>query len=68
MKRGPTLKTSSDVAYFLAKVTREAYMGTMEMTKAKGLAYISGVLLKSLEVSDLEGRISALEESVEGTR
>ena len=59
--RGPTLKTTADVSAFLAKCTREAYTGKLEMTKAKGLAYLCTVLLKSLETSDLEARIAVLE-------
>jgi hypothetical protein len=60
------LRTARQCRAFLAKVTNELYLNEIEESRAGKLAYIVSVLLKSIEVSELEQRIQRMEEIVNG--
>ncbi len=65
MPRGPTLKTTGDVASFLARITREAYTGKLEIDTARGLGYLCAQLMKALDASVVEEKIEALAAQIE---
>lgn len=64
------LKSSSDVRRYLAHLINSTEAGEIEPQTAGRLAYISNILLKAIEGSELQKRIEALENVVtkEGTR
>jgi hypothetical protein len=55
------LQTSSDVRRLLACLINEVQNGTTDIGVAKGIAYISSVLLKSIQTDALEQRLETLE-------
>lgn len=60
-KRIGRLKTAQDVARFMAKCIKEAARGEGAGTKQYNMVNMASQLLKAIEVSELEGRISNLE-------
>jgi len=63
-KRGPRLNSIADVSAFLARCTRETYTGALEPALGGKIAYLSNVLIRSMEVGLLEKRIDELESSL----
>lgn len=61
-KRGLKLKTVADVNTALGRVFNQLYKGEIQESKAGKLAYILNVMIKGLEVGDLEKRLTKLEE------
>ncbi|MEO9163481.1 MAG: hypothetical protein ABI349_13960 [Casimicrobiaceae bacterium] len=55
------LKTLDDVRVELAKIYREARARKLDLTDAKGLAYLLSVLTGLVKDTDIERRITALE-------
>ena len=55
------LKTLDDVRVELAKIYREARANKLDLTDAKGLAYLLSVLTGLVKDTDIERRIDALE-------
>jgi hypothetical protein len=56
------LDTLQGVRVFLGWSIRKMIEGELPESRAKGGAYIAGVLLRAFELSDLEDRLKALEE------
>lgn len=57
------LKSASDIRRFLASIINKVEAGDMDAQVAGRLGYLSNVLLKAVEVSEIENRLSKLEES-----
>lgn len=64
-KKGFRLRTTMDISRFLAKVINQLYRNEMEADRAGKLGYLGNILIKSMEQSDLEKRIAALEERID---
>jgi hypothetical protein len=64
--RSPKLKTASDVRKYLARLIQrvEVSGGGSAVSDAYKKSMIASLLLKSIEVSDLQSRIDAIEESL----
>ena len=56
------LKTLEDVRRYLAYLIRAIEADEIEATKGGRLAYISSILIRAIEGSDLEPRLRALEQ------
>ena len=67
-KRAIRLNTARDARRFLAKVINSVMRDEMEPGKGGRLGYLTGILLKSIEVSDLEQRVQDLEAQIGGGR
>ena len=65
-KRGVRLRRPEDVRRFLSRVINQTVNGEIETDICRATTYACNVLLKSMEVSDLEQRLSKLEESIIG--
>jgi hypothetical protein len=55
------LKTIEDVRRFLAYLIREIESDRMDPAKGGKLGYITSILIRAIEGSDLENRITELE-------
>jgi hypothetical protein len=60
----PPLKTGEDVRLMLAQVAVDLRHRKIDPRMAVGLSQLAGTLLKAIEVADLEGRLSQLEEKI----
>ena len=60
-KRSVKLQTARDVRKFLAKLINVTARNDIDPDKAARLGYLAGILLKSIETSDIEGRLAELE-------
>jgi len=58
------LDQSKDVVALLATTINEVRAGTIELRVANCIGYLSGHLIKALEVSELEERVSKIEEII----
>ena len=67
MARGLSLKTLSDLRRFTAKVLNDLYRDDMPEGKARALFHGASVLKDLIKDSDLESRISQLEEKMKAT-
>ena len=61
MKR---LKTTCDLRRYLADLIRRAESGEVDPGLAGKLGYLTGILLKCIETSDLEQRMTILEKTI----
>lgn len=61
MKR---LKTTEDVRRYIADLIRRTEAGQVDAALAGKLGYLSGILLKCIETSDLEQRMTAIEKAM----
>ena len=59
-----SLKSTEEVTQLLEKTINEVRRGDLDKSIANCVGYLSGVLLKCLEQSELEQRISKIEEAV----
>lgn len=57
------LTTAQDVRVFLADVANRLNRDELDTAKAKGLAYIISILNNVISTSDIEARLTALEEN-----
>jgi hypothetical protein len=55
------LKTSLDVRRFLAHILNSLEANELEPQKATKMAYIANILLKAIEIAEVEQRLRALE-------
>ena len=55
---------NKSVANLLAQTINEVRMGKIDLRVANCIGYLSGHLIKALEISDLEKRISEIEEII----
>jgi hypothetical protein len=62
-KRPIPLRNTFDVSRFLAKLINGVYRDEIEDSKGTKLAYLCGVMLKALELSDFERRLAQLEKN-----
>ena len=60
-KRPIRLQSARDVRKFLGKLINATARNDMDPDKAARLGYLAGILLKSIETSDIEGRLAELE-------
>jgi hypothetical protein len=64
------MRTAQDILSLLgeqvAAVRSDKQAGTLE--RARCIGYLAGIALKAVEVSDLEGRLSALEQILKGRK
>ena len=58
------LKSTADVRRYLAHLINHTEAGEIEPQTAGRLAYISNILLKAIEETDLQKRIEALERKI----
>lgn len=58
------LKTASDVRRFLAYLINGTMQGKVEPSLSGKVGYLSSILLKSIESTDIEARISKLEKEL----
>lgn len=58
------LRTPADVSAFLARATNQVIRGELDPKIGNCAGYLVGLLLKSLEVGDLEERLAALEQAL----
>lgn len=65
-KRIGCLKTAQDVARYMARCIRRAERGEGEENRHYKLVMMATMLLKAVEASDLEERISKLEQHLKG--
>jgi hypothetical protein len=56
------IETAADVRNALADTMVQVHSRTMDAKTANTLAYVATSLLRAIEVSDQEGRLSAIEE------
>ncbi len=61
-------KTAGDVRDAIAQVMADVRSGRLDTKIASTLGYSASVLLKSIEVSDVEERLAALESILAGER
>ena len=62
------LKTAEDCRRYLAFLIRELEADALDQAKAGKLGYLVSLLVRCIEGSELESRLSALEESVDKRR
>ena len=65
MKR---LQNAQDLRRYLASLINRVESGEVEVNLGKSLAYMSSILLRIIEGSDLEGRVEQLERKLETKR
>jgi hypothetical protein len=61
-KRGRRLRTALDCRIFLSRIITELYNQEIQPDIARACIYGLSVALRSIELSDIENRISKLEE------
>jgi len=59
------LQTSQDLRRYLANLINRVETGKIEPGIAKGLGYLSSILLRVIEGSDFEKRLEAVEKRLE---
>ncbi len=59
------LQSAQDIRRFLASLINRTEAGSMDVNLAKSLTYIASVLVRVIEGSDIEKRISELENKME---
>jgi hypothetical protein len=57
------LSSVADVVTFLSRTINELRAGLIDTRVANGIGYLSGHLVKAMEVSELEKRVEALEQA-----
>ena len=62
------LRTAEHVRAFQARVIRQAVQGKINSGDCYKYCYASNLLLKSIEVSELERRLAALEKTLPGKK
>ncbi len=65
-KRGPRLKTVEDVRRYLANLIKRLDVDEIDGSKAGRLGFLASILVKTIEATQLEARIAALEERQPG--
>ena len=58
------LQTSQDLRRYLANLINRTEAGKIDQNLARGLTYMSSILLRVIEGSDLEKRIDDLEKKI----
>lgn len=61
-KRSIRLRSVSDVNRLLAKIINDLLRNEIEESKAGKIGYLSNIMIKSFEISDIEKRITVLEQ------
>ncbi len=56
------LKTAGDIRRYLANVINDVHDGKMDLNKSGKIGFLCNVLLKSLEICDVDERIRRIEE------
>ncbi len=59
------INDSADVARLLARTINEVRAGAIDLRVANCIGYLSGHLIKALEVSDIENRVEEIEKHIE---
>jgi len=62
------LKNLGDVRRFLARIINQLEAGQIDPSIAGKLGYLTGILTRVIEGSDLENRVSTLEKDLERKR
>jgi hypothetical protein len=60
------LNTTQDLRRYLAGLINRTEAGTIDANLARSLTYMTSILLRAIEGSDLENRIEELEKKLEG--
>ena len=63
-KRAIRLRTTHDVSRLLGKTINALMRDEISGQKSAKIGYLANILLRSLEVSDLEARLEALERTI----
>lgn len=61
-RRSIRLRSASDVNRLLARIINNLLRNEVEESKAGKIGYLSNIMIKSFEVSDIEKRIAVLEQ------
>jgi len=67
-KRAIRLRTARDARRFLAKLVNGVYRDEDDAAKAAKIGYLLSIFIRSLEVDELERRVSEIEQKLGGTR
>jgi hypothetical protein len=70
-RRAYPLRNAFDCKRYVAKLINRCERGEVKVQEATRLAYLIGVLLKCIEISDIAGRLAVLERNaglLEGQR
>ncbi len=59
-----SIKKTSDVVRLLEKTINDVRSGELDIRVANSIGYLSGHLIKALEVSEIEERVSIIERAV----
>ena len=64
-QRNHRLNTATDCRRFLAALANDVKYGRIEPQKANCCGYLINIIVKSIEVHEMEGRIERLEQAAE---
>jgi uncharacterized protein DUF5763 len=64
----PPPKTASDLHHALGQIFSEVCSGRMDVNVGRSVSYIASVLVRTLELSDHEIRLRALEQILKSTK
>lgn len=64
MARGVSLKKLSDVRRFMARIINQLHKDEIEESKARTLGYLCSIMRDVIKDSDLEARITELEQKL----
>lgn len=67
-KRSIRLKNASDIMRLMGRTINEVMRGEIETDTARTVGYLSSVMIKALEISDIQKRLDALEKATENAR
>jgi hypothetical protein len=67
-RRSVRLKTASDITRLLGKTINEALRGELDTETARTVGYLSSVMIKCIEVSDVQKRLEILERATDNQR
>ena len=66
VKKKRRLRTLDDVVRLLGSIINQLEQGDMEEGRARAICYAAGILRQAIEGSDLEARLTALEQKTNG--
>ncbi len=63
-KYGVRLKNPENVRVLLARTINELKAGTLSENKSRAIGYLCSILLKSMEVNELDARLQKIEQEL----
>lgn len=67
MKKKKRLKSLNDIRQFLSAIINELYQERIDENRAKSFGYLCNILSGIVKDSDIESRLEALEEKLNGS-